>query len=109
MFAPSRDQARRFFFDTWAKSRRGESLSGLEQTVLEVMLLHPEYHAILEQPDRHADRDYCLKRAISIHFCICPCTSRWPNNCLSTSPPGSPSATGAWSGIPARSTLRCTR
>jgi hypothetical protein len=22
------------------------------------MLLHPEYHAILEQPDRHADRDY---------------------------------------------------
>jgi hypothetical protein len=58
MFAPSRDQARRFFFDTWAKSRRGEALSGLEQTVLEVVLLHPEYHAILERPDRHGDRDY---------------------------------------------------
>jgi hypothetical protein len=58
MFTPSRDQARRLFFETWTKSVRGEALSGLEQTVLEVVLLHPEYHAILEQPDRHAERDY---------------------------------------------------
>jgi len=42
MFAPTRDEARRFFFDTWDKYRRGEPLAGLEQTVLEVVLLHPE-------------------------------------------------------------------
>ena len=58
MFAPTRDEARRFFFDTWDKYRRGEPLAGLEQTVLEVVLLHPEYHAILENPDRYRDRDY---------------------------------------------------
>jgi hypothetical protein len=58
MFSPSRDEARRFFSDTWAKYRRGEQLVGLEQTVLRVVLLHPEYHAILEHPERHVERDY---------------------------------------------------
>jgi len=58
VFAPSRDQARRFFFDTWSKYNRGEVLSGLEQTTLKVLLLHPEYHAILEHPDRYVERDY---------------------------------------------------
>lgn len=58
MFDPSRDQARRFFFDTWAKYRRGEALVGLEQTALAVMLLHSEYHALLDAPERNVDRDF---------------------------------------------------
>ena len=58
MFTPTRDQARSFLFDTWGKYRRGEPLVGLEQTAVSVMLLHPEYHAILEQPERHLERDY---------------------------------------------------
>lgn len=58
VFAPSRDQARQFFFDTWRKYRAGEPLAGLENTALEVMLLHPEYHAILERPERYLQRDY---------------------------------------------------
>jgi uncharacterized protein DUF1841 len=58
MFSPTRDQARRLFIETWAKFRRGEPLLGLEQTALEVILLHPDYHRLLEQPARHLDRDY---------------------------------------------------
>lgn len=58
MFNPSRDDARRFFFDTWAKYRRGEPLAGLEQTALDVILLHPEYHAMLGDPERNQDRDF---------------------------------------------------
>jgi hypothetical protein len=58
MFTPTRDQARRFFCDTWAGYRRSKPLSGLEQTALEVILLHPEYQRLLEDPDRHLDRDY---------------------------------------------------
>ncbi len=58
MFAPSRDQSRRFFFDTWAKYRAGKPLEGLEHTALEIVLMHPEYHSILDQPARHIDRDY---------------------------------------------------
>jgi hypothetical protein len=58
MFNPSREQARQFFFDTFARYRNGDPLSGLEQTALEVLLLHPEYHSLLDDPDRHLDREY---------------------------------------------------
>jgi len=56
MFNPSREQVRQFFFATWARYRAGAPLAGLENVALEVILLHPEYHAALEQ--RHADHDY---------------------------------------------------
>lgn len=58
MFHPSRDQARRFFFDTWRKYRQQEILSGLEAMALQVILEHPEYHRVLEDPERSLDRDY---------------------------------------------------
>ena len=58
MFAPSRDEARRFFFGTWRKYRTGEALSDLEKIALQVITLHPEHHALLEQPDRYGERDY---------------------------------------------------
>ncbi len=58
MFQPSREQARRFFFDAWQRHREGAPLQPLQQVALEIMLLHPEYHAMLEQPDAYVDRDY---------------------------------------------------
>jgi hypothetical protein len=58
MFSPSRDEARRFFFDTWGKYRRGETLAGLEKVALQVIGLHPEYHALLDAPERHLERDF---------------------------------------------------
>jgi hypothetical protein len=58
MFNPSRDEARLFFCDTWRKYRAGEALSALEQVTLQVLLLHPEYHPLLEQPERNLERDY---------------------------------------------------
>jgi hypothetical protein len=58
MFAPSREQARRFLFDLWRRYRAGQPIAGLEQTALAVILLHPEYHPILEAPERYLDRDY---------------------------------------------------
>lgn len=58
MFEPSREEARRFFFDTWQKYRSNQILSGLEGTALDIMLQHPEYHPILSDPDKYLDRDY---------------------------------------------------
>jgi hypothetical protein len=58
MFSPSRDQARRFFFDTWAKHHAGAPLEGLETAALAVILLHPEYHRLLEDRDQHLERDF---------------------------------------------------
>ena len=58
MFNPSRDQARQFLFDLWAKHRAGAALSGLESIALSVILEHPEYQGMLEQPERYLDRDW---------------------------------------------------
>jgi len=58
MLEPSREQARAFFFETWRKYRAGELLSGLEAMALELILLHPEYHAVLEQSERTREREY---------------------------------------------------
>jgi hypothetical protein len=58
MFTPSRDEARRFLANAWAKYRAGVPLEGLEQVAAGIIALHPEYHAVLDDPDRHLDRDY---------------------------------------------------
>jgi hypothetical protein len=58
MFNPSRDQARRFFFDTWQKFRASQPLTDLEAIALELMQQHPEYHTIFDNLERYAERDY---------------------------------------------------
>jgi hypothetical protein len=58
MFNPSRDQVRQFFFDVWAKYRAGRPLEGAEQPALEAVLAHPEYHALLDQPECYREREY---------------------------------------------------
>ena len=58
MFSPTRDQARSFFFDTWEKYGNAQPLTPLEQVALDVILLHPEYHALLDDRSRHQSRDY---------------------------------------------------
>jgi hypothetical protein len=58
MFNPSRDQARRFFFDAWKKYHERQQLSGLEAIALDLMQQHPEYHAIFDHPERYVERDY---------------------------------------------------
>jgi hypothetical protein len=77
MFNPSRDQARRFLFDAWRKFRSRAPLEALETVAIEVMLLHPEVHPILDDPDRFLDRDYVPERAqanpflhMSLHLAI---------------------------------------
>jgi hypothetical protein len=58
MFTPSRDEARRFMIDAWAKYRAEAPLSDLERIAAAIVALHPEYHPLLEDAERHVDRDY---------------------------------------------------
>ena len=58
MFAPTREEARRFLVDAWNKHRAGQPLSPLEHKAAALIGLHPEYHAIIEHPERHLERDY---------------------------------------------------
>ncbi len=58
LFNPTRDEVRYFFFDAWRKYRASESLTALEGIALQVMQLHPEYHAVLEVPERYLEQEY---------------------------------------------------
>lgn len=58
MFEPSRAQARAFFFETWRKYRAGEPLAGAETLAIDVILQHPEYQRVLDNPGRNRDREY---------------------------------------------------
>ena len=58
MFTPSRDDARRFFVEAWAKYRAQQPLSELEKLAAGLIAQHPEYQPIVENPDHYADRDW---------------------------------------------------
>ena len=58
MFNPSRDQVRHFFFDAWRKYREREVLAALEHIAVGVILLHPEYHPVLDDPEHYREREY---------------------------------------------------
>jgi len=53
-----RKQARAVFFHAWQHHRQKLPLAGIEKIIVAVVLRHPEYHALLENPDDHADQDY---------------------------------------------------
>jgi hypothetical protein len=58
MFNPTRDQVRDFFFAAWQKFNARQALSDLEQIAVEHIARHPEYHAILAQPERYQQREW---------------------------------------------------
>jgi hypothetical protein len=68
MFSPSRDEVRRFFCDTWRKRQAGELLSALEATALKWIEAHPEYHALLDQPERALAEEFGVDRGAANPF-----------------------------------------
>lgn len=58
MFNPTRDEARQFLFDAWRKYRDKGILTDLEALAADHILRHPEYHALLDDPDGNRDRDW---------------------------------------------------
>lgn len=58
MFNPSRDQVRLFFCEAWRKHRAREILDGAEAVAADLIAHHPEYHALLEDPDKAIDKDF---------------------------------------------------
>jgi hypothetical protein len=70
VFSPSREEVREMFFATWRKYRAGEPLAGIETLALEAILLHPEYHAVLDAPERYHDRDYVDETNPFLHMSL---------------------------------------
>ena len=68
MFNPTRDEARLFLFETWRKRRAGELLTPLEDLVAQLIEKHPEYHALLADPDHYQDKDYAPEHGATNPF-----------------------------------------
>ena len=58
MFGNDRNELRRLFFNSWCKAQGNESLEPLEALIVEIIKLHPEYHALLEDEQANLDKDY---------------------------------------------------
>ena len=58
MFNPSREQARRFLAEAWAKRREGRPTTPLETLAADLVEAHPEYHALLESGEEGLNRDW---------------------------------------------------
>ena len=70
MFDPSRDQVRETFFAAWRKYRAGEPLVGIETIALDVILAHPEYHALLADAERYREKDYVDEANPFLHMSL---------------------------------------
>ncbi len=49
---------RQVFFTTWQKYQQSLPLQGVESLLVDVILLHPEYHSVLENQDKYLDYDF---------------------------------------------------
>ena len=58
MFSQDRDKLRRYYLTCWQKQQNKEPMSALEQQIAEVIIEHPEYHAILQDEDKALGREY---------------------------------------------------
>ncbi len=51
IFNPTREQVREFFIQTWQKYKQNVALTDMEKIALGWILEHPEYHAIMDNPE----------------------------------------------------------
>jgi hypothetical protein len=64
----SRDQLRRMYVEAWRKHRERVPMEPLEAQIADVIAAHPEYQALLDDPDRAMHEDYTPERGESNPF-----------------------------------------
>lgn len=77
IFNPTREEVRRFFCDTWKKNTENHILTPMETLASDWMKQHPEYHALLADPEGALEQDYTPERGetnpflhLSMHLSI---------------------------------------
>ena len=68
LFNPSRDEVREFFFNAWLKYKQALTLTDLEKLGLSVMLLHPEYHGVLDAPEKFMQQEFFPELGVTNPF-----------------------------------------
>ncbi len=57
LFTQDRKRMRQMFYNAWMKHRQNAELEPMEKQVVSLLEDHPEYHALIENPDA-IDSDY---------------------------------------------------
>lgn len=68
MFAQDRRGMRRVFVSAWRKYRAQQPLQDMEQQIADVILLHPQYQALLADEEGALDSDYAPEQGESNPF-----------------------------------------
>lgn len=52
LFSPDRNKLRLMYVEAWRKRRQGLPMEALDLMIADVVALHPEYHALLEDEEK---------------------------------------------------------
>ena len=68
IFPQGRDGMRRIYLQAWDKYNAEHALEEMERRIVDVILLHPEYHRLLAYEDAALGRDFSPEMGISNPF-----------------------------------------
>jgi len=57
-FDPDRDRLRQMYLDAWSRFKANQPLEPVQAQIAAVVLLHPEYHQFLAQPDKALGQEF---------------------------------------------------
>jgi len=58
LYGSKRETYRQIFVEVWQRYQRQEALDAMEKRMVSVILAHPEYHPLLEDPDLALSADF---------------------------------------------------
>lgn len=70
MYTSHREAYRQTFFQVWQKYQKQSVLDAVEQQILVVILLHPEYHDVLNKPALYQNQEFALEENPFFHMSL---------------------------------------
>lgn len=70
MYTNNRDTYRQAFFTTWEKHLKKLPLEPIEAQILEIVLLHPEYHRFLQKSKSNEKQEFSMEENPFMHMSL---------------------------------------
>ena len=70
MYTDNRNAYRQLFFTVWQKHLKKLPLEIVEAQVLDIILTHPEYHALLSDPETFMNQEFALEENPFLHMSL---------------------------------------
>lgn len=70
MYTDDRNAYRKIFFEVWQKYLKKLPLEAVEAQILAVILIHPEYHIVLDDPHTFMSQEFALEENPFFHMSL---------------------------------------